>query len=125
MRVKWGAMLEKGAYSALLGRSAVKEYIRNENPLIDGVQVLYPKSGAKVEANEVSFVIVIIGSSSADALAKFKALRVELEKGSFTLQSDTLGMTFRMEYKGCNRIYSYGRVMKMHVEAMEPNPKNR
>ena len=125
IRVKWGAFLEKGAYASLLGKSGIKDYIENSNPLIDGVQVMLPVSGAKIEPNETSFVIIIIGQNRSDALNKFFSMRSELEKGAFTLYSNTLNKTFRLQYKGSSRIYDLGRVIKMHVDVLEPNPKNR
>lgn len=89
----WGASFSKGAYEALLKPASVKENVRNESRLEDGVR----EDTGNVRLNErtVNVPFWISGTSESDYLAKYEAFLEEVTSGLITLKVPALKKTYK------------------------------
>ena len=123
----WGVSMGKGFIDALHELPGKKEYITNDNRLVDGVGYcsVIPKSNQR----QVTLTFTIIGISPADFSSKRDAFFNELDKGdvSISVPQDCPSV---YHLKFMDSTGSYGQntqrtFCKVGVKFVETNPKNR
>ena len=120
----WGASFSKGAYEALLKPASVKENVRNESRLEDGVR----EDTGNVRLNErtVNVPFWISGTSESDYLAKYEAFLEEVTSGLITLKVPALKKTYKLIYSDCASYGHYNLTKgKIILKFKEPNPTDR
>lgn len=129
----WGVSLEAGALSILMSPLPMKEDIRNESRLEDGVR--HTDHNPKVAEREFSLPMHIVARSKSDYLTKYAAFRAILESGWIDLwvadeNNHTLptsgDVVYHLKYRSCNPFRQFINGMAVFSVAFtEPNPKNR
>lgn len=120
----FGASILAGSFTELMAPAPLKEYIENDDPMLDGIQIAdYLPS---VNAREVTLTFLINGSDTNDFMAKHLAFVSLLHKGVFVLHVPALDSTFRLLYLNATRFDNYQlKSCKMAVKFLEPDPTNR
>lgn len=85
---KWGASFAKGAYEALLKPAPIKENVRNESRIEDGVRE--DTSNIRLSERTISLPFWIVGASEDDYLAKYEDFLDEIVSGIIFLKVPAL-----------------------------------
>ena len=124
----WGIILGDTSFTALLTPSPVKEYIKNESALLDGVQVVcdeyvYPK----VNERDLQLVFYLKAENLTEFLLRYSSFTEELQKGVIDIRTKYQPeITYHLLYISCSQFSQFnGRVGKFVLKLNEPNPKNR
>lgn len=130
---KQGLVLGVGAVSVLRQPAELKDYITNDNALMDGIRVL-PGLAPKVASRDIQLTFGIQARSYSEFMTRYEAFVATLEKGAVDLRVDvsenggafTKGTTYHLLYVSAAQYSEYnGRLAKVVVKFREPNPKNR
>ena len=124
----WGIILGDTSFTALLTPSPVKEYIKNESALLDGVQVVcdeyvYPK----VNERDLQLVFYLKAENLTEFLLRYSSFTEELQKGVIDIRTKYQPeITYHLLYISCSQFSQFnGRVGKFVLKLNEHNPKNR
>ncbi|MDE5906902.1 MAG: hypothetical protein K2G66_04670 [Alistipes sp.] len=120
-----GATLLSGGYSALMTPAPLKDFVENDDPLKDGVDVIVADA-PRVKERDVTLTFLIQGADAADFMAKYAAFVAELHKGTVVLEVPDLGSCFHLLFGSCTQFDNYRlHACKVAVKFREPNPRNR
>ena len=120
-----GVSLLSPAYSVLLTPAPSKNWIENDDPNKNGVDVdeLYIPP---LNARDVTLTFLIYGKSEADYLAKYRAFIALLQGGIINLTMPDLGACYRLKYKSSSQFENYRlNACKLAVNFRENDPTNR
>lgn len=121
---KWGASFAKGAYEALLKPAPIKENVRNESRIEDGVRE--DTSNVRLSERTINVPFWISGTSESDYLAKYEAFLEEVTSGLIALKVPVLKKTYKLIYTDCASYGHYNLTKgKVILKFKEPNPKDR
>lgn len=120
----YGATLLNGGFAELLMPAAKKEYITNDSPLKNGVEMA--SFAPKIKDREVTLTFVIEGKTQADFLTKKKNFLAEIMDDEVVLYVPALGEYYHLYYLSCTS-YDNHRLKgcKLAIKFKEPNPTNR
>ncbi len=123
-----GVTLLAGAYSALMTPAPLKDFVENEDPLKDGIDVLSPSNGGslfpRIKERDVTLTFLIQGENEAEFKRNYAAFVKELYGGDINLFVDDLNRYFYLIYCNCTQFDNYRlNACKLAVKFREPNPQ--
>lgn len=93
-----GVAMLSGAYAALLTPPSLKEFVENDDPTQNGIDIIVPDSPV-VNERDVTLTFLIKGTSQEAFLSNYAAFVAELHKGTVTLYVPDLGNTYNLLYQ--------------------------
>ncbi len=122
----YGIRLVKGAYDELIKFPPMKDYVKNDNRLENGVQYIAKPKYAKFNEKRFSVTFVLEASSEQQFYSRYEAFLEMVSQGTFCLKIPKLGKVFRLVYTNCQRLKVYSRFMSTFtLDLIEPDPTNR
>ncbi|MBO7315200.1 MAG: hypothetical protein J6U49_05985 [Alistipes sp.] len=119
-----GVMMLLGAYAALLAPSPMKNYITNDDPTKDGIEV--DVAIPKRKDRDVTLTFLVQGKTQADFLNKLDAFLTVLYRGRVELYVPDLSAKYRLLYTSSTQFANYMlNACKLSVKFKEPDPTNR
>ena len=125
----------KGAYQELVATSPMKDYVKNESALEDGVRYSLPVNGAKMseKANFPVPILIDVREQTASgttkktqAIAAAESFIFDLAQGPFELKIPALNSVFRLVFEQAGQINAFIEgVVVVTLRLTEPNPLNR
>ena len=88
-----GVAMLSGAYAALLTPPSLKEFVENDDPTQNGIDIIVPDSPV-VNERDVTLTFLLKGTSQEAFLSNYAAFVAELHKGTVTLYVPDLGNTY-------------------------------
>lgn len=123
----WGVNMGDRFLDALNEKAGKKEYITNDNKLMDGIE--YCDTIPKATERQLTLTFTVAGNSWEDFTAKRDAFFDELDKGDVAIQvpADS-AKVYHLKFKDSTGTYAQNlerTFCKVGVKFIEPNPKNR
>lgn len=122
-----GVILSDAAVSALMAPPEVKDYVVNENPTIDGDEVL--ETTPKLKSRTISLDIGLKAANLYQFLTRRQNLIDVMKGGSMDLVlrvwegQSGIDISYNMKYLKCTQYDEYnGRLGKLTLKLYEPNP---
>ena len=131
----FGAELLKGYYAELLKPAEMKEWVSNEIPSEDGIE-LYPPTTPKVKARTISLVFLLTADNKETLMSNYQKFMRELmigyqpemvaTKSDFcTLFIAEFNKIYKLKYDACTSFDNYGlKTFKLAVTFTEAKPMN-
>ena len=123
----WGVTMGDGFMSALRSSAPLKEYVKNDCALMDGVQ--YCSENPKINERELVLQFRIEGSTPSEYDANYDAFMRVLQAGDVTIQVPSrTDKIYRLKYTGNSITYAeniQGTFGKHSAKFKEPNPTDR
>lgn len=120
-----GVAMLSGAYAALLTPPSLKEFVENDDPTQNGIDIIVPDSPV-VNERDVTLTFLIKGTSQEAFLSNYAAFVAELHKETVTLYVPDLGNTYNLLYSNSTQFENYRlNACKLAVKFREPNPADR
>ena len=120
-----GVTLLSGAYGELLTPAPLKDYIENDDPTKDGVQIdtlVTPKQ----KSRDLTLRFLIQGNSVAQFAERYSAFVNMLYGGEVELFVPDIGMYFHLLYTSVTKYGNYRlNACEVAVKFREPDPTNR
>ncbi len=128
-----GSTLLSGSYASLLTPAPLKDFVENDDPLKDGIDVIVPGTNGeddtttpKVKDRDVTLTFLIQGATKSAFLANYSAFVAQLHKGAVILTVPELNATYHLLYSNSTQFDNYRlNACKLAVKFREPNPANR
>lgn len=119
-----GVTMLAGSYQALLAPTALKDFVENDDPLKNGVEVIVQNPVLK--ERDVTLTFLVKGSDEPSFFQNYNRFIAELYKGNVELYIPDLGQYYRLLYRNSTQYENYQlNACKMAVKFREPNPANR
>lgn len=131
----FGAELLKGYYAELLKPAEMKEWVSNEIPSENGIE-LYPPTTPKVKARTISLVFLLTADDKETLMSNYQYFMKELmigkqqgmtnPKAEFcTLFIAEFNKIYYLKYDACTSFDNYGlKTFKLAVTFTEAKPVN-
>lgn len=120
----WGVSMEDGL-SALLSPANMKPYVTNKSRLEHGTRVM--AVNPKVDEREVTIVVHLLASSTAQFLERLHSFVAEMEQGAVSLRTSyEPSVTYHLHYMSMTQFTQFMMGMaKFSIRFTEYNPKSR
>lgn len=132
---KFGAELLKGYYAELLKPAEMKEWVSNEIPSENGIE-LYPPTTPKVKARTISLVFLLTADDKETLMSNYQKFMMELmigeQQGMTTPKTEfctlfiaEFNKIYYLKYDVCTSFDNYGlKTFKLAVTFTEAKPVN-
>lgn len=131
----FGAVLLKGYYAELLKPAEMKEWVSNEIPSENGIE-LYPPTATKVKARTIPLVFLLTADNKETLMSNYQKFMRQLmiglqsdmgaiKPGYCTLYIAEFNTLYNLKYDACTSFDNYGlTTLKLAVTFTEAKPVN-
>lgn len=132
----FGAELLKGCYAELLKPAEMKEWVSNEIPSEDGIELYPPLTTPKVKARTISLVFLLTADDKETLMSNYQKFMMQLMLGEqpgmvapqaqlCSLYIAEFNKIYWLKYEACTSFDNYGlKTFKLAVTFTEAKPVN-